>query len=79
MDCSKFGGDVGKSCPQGELQPCFTILAHFLQLQEAVLLALAALAKDNSAVAAALVENEVLTSVIDISMRSKIPTMQLAA
>ena len=42
------------------------ILAHFLQVQETALLALAALAKDNSTVATALVENEI---VIDISVR----------
>ncbi|KAL0069153.1 hypothetical protein AAF712_003839 [Marasmius tenuissimus] len=50
-----------------------------LVVQEAALLALAALVKDNTTVAAALVENEVLTSVIDIPVRSKIPDVQLAA
>ncbi|KAK1224038.1 hypothetical protein PQX77_013060 [Marasmius sp. AFHP31] len=48
-------------------------------VQEAALLALAALVKDNHPVAVALVENEVLTSVIDIPVRSKIPDVQLAA
>ncbi|KAL0578786.1 hypothetical protein V5O48_003198 [Marasmius crinis-equi] len=49
------------------------------KVQEAALLALAALAKDNPSVATALTENEVLGSVVETPARSRIPDVQLAA
>ncbi|KAG7088692.1 hypothetical protein E1B28_012662 [Marasmius oreades] len=48
------------------------------KVQEAALLALAALAKDNPPVASALTETEILTSVINAFARSRIADVQLA-